>query len=449
MRILMVSSELAPLAMTGDLGEAVGALARALARRGHEVVAVLPDYGGPQTAPPPHARDLGFLGEFPTADGLAPVTGWVATSNPSRLRIVRLRCPILFERSGIYGGPEEYGDNPDRFWVLSVGAVAAVKRLGWMPDVAHGHDWHAGWLPAVVRSQSSLQDVHTVHTCYDLAMPGSAPIEWATRIGVVDDLLAPEGIEYFGGVSFTKVGLRFADVVVMSSPEAHDGEAGLAGVVRARGAAVTRIPRAVDTVAHDPKRDLGLPARFSAEATQGKAVCKRRLQAAMGLEVDPAAVVVLTEQDRATASLLPDRTTLAQVQWLPLEGLPMGLRRLAFAGADAWLEANGDPWSTACCLADRYGLVSVMPDGAEASESSYIFTPDDSESFRETLTRLVDDHAQSHRWQEDLRRRLGGDPERAVARYETLYRQVRTLPAGPPVPWALPALRDRLQALGA
>ena len=44
MRILFLSAELAPLAQSGGLGDAVGGLAGALAARGHEVVCALPGY---------------------------------------------------------------------------------------------------------------------------------------------------------------------------------------------------------------------------------------------------------------------------------------------------------------------------------------------------------------------------------------------------------------------
>ena len=46
MRIFFASAELAPLAQSGGLGDAVAGLARALAARGHEVTVLLPLYGG-------------------------------------------------------------------------------------------------------------------------------------------------------------------------------------------------------------------------------------------------------------------------------------------------------------------------------------------------------------------------------------------------------------------
>ena len=46
MKILMVSSEAAPFAKAGGLGDAVAALSRALSRAGHDVRLVLPRYYG-------------------------------------------------------------------------------------------------------------------------------------------------------------------------------------------------------------------------------------------------------------------------------------------------------------------------------------------------------------------------------------------------------------------
>jgi len=43
-RILFLASELAPLALTGGLGEAVAGLAAELVRRGHDVCCALPAY---------------------------------------------------------------------------------------------------------------------------------------------------------------------------------------------------------------------------------------------------------------------------------------------------------------------------------------------------------------------------------------------------------------------
>ena len=45
MKILFVASEAAPFVKTGGLGDVIGALPRALAKRGHELMCVIPRYG--------------------------------------------------------------------------------------------------------------------------------------------------------------------------------------------------------------------------------------------------------------------------------------------------------------------------------------------------------------------------------------------------------------------
>src|SRR5437588_1502941 len=44
-KILFVASEAAPFVKTGGLGDVIGALPRALAKRGHELRCVVPKYG--------------------------------------------------------------------------------------------------------------------------------------------------------------------------------------------------------------------------------------------------------------------------------------------------------------------------------------------------------------------------------------------------------------------
>ena len=446
----MVSSEWAPLASTGDLGETVGALARALARRGHDVVSVLPAYGGATDDPDDRGGEsLGPLGDLPTAAGPRLATGWLSAPEPSGARTVRLMCPALYDRPGVYGDPEDYGDNPDRFWALTAGALAIVRRLGWTPDVAHSHDWHAGWLSAVIRSQSDFRAVRTVHSSYDLRMAGPASLDWARQLGVVGELLHAEGVEYYGRVSFAKVGLRFADAVVMNTPESAHAREGLAGVVRTRASSVTHIPRSIDSVAWDPDRDLGLPARFSSRALEGKAANKRRLQAAVGFEVNPRAVVVLSREDPMTAAGIKNVAGGSLVQWLPLDGLPPGLFRLAFAGADAVVEPSGDPWSALMRTAERYGLAAIIAEGPDVPSDAYAYDPAEPDSVSDAVARLTAEFAEPETWSAAVQARLQRDPEHGVDRHEMLYRQILSVPVGPPVPWAEPALLNQLKAAGA
>jgi starch synthase len=62
---------------------------------------------------------------------------------------------------------------------------------------------------------------------------------------------------------------------------------GLQGLLATRSAALSGIINGIDTEAWDPARDALIPARYSAHDLSGKAVNKRALQQAMGLDPDP------------------------------------------------------------------------------------------------------------------------------------------------------------------
>ena len=91
MKILFVASEAAPYVKTGGLGDVIGALPRALAARGHDILVVLPRYGqidGQQFG----LRDTGRRVEvqFPSLNAAAHVHVHVPAE---RLRYLFLQNP--------------------------------------------------------------------------------------------------------------------------------------------------------------------------------------------------------------------------------------------------------------------------------------------------------------------------------------------------------------------
>ncbi len=78
-------------------------------------------------------------------------------------------APSLYNRSGNpYMDPrqEPYSDNHLRFALLGyVGAeLASGRDPYWRPEVVHGHDWHAGLLPAYLAARGRpAKSVFTIH----------------------------------------------------------------------------------------------------------------------------------------------------------------------------------------------------------------------------------------------------------------------------------------------
>jgi starch synthase len=290
--ILHVSSEVAPFAKTGGLGDVASALPRAVAAAGDRVVVVTPRY---QIDPTKFgfARRLRkvpvLIGdhyfEVGIFEGRLPGGGGAAT--------VFLLDHPLFDRPGLYHeGGVDYPDNGLRFALLSRGALAIARQLGFSPDVIHAHDWQAS--PSLLYARRGDEPhARTILTIHNIAFLGQFDASAAWDLGLGADLFHPHGIEFYGKVSFLKAGILFADWVTTVSPR-YSREittpalgAGLDGLLRERSAHLVGILNGADYSAWDPAHDPLLPAHFDADSLDGKTRCKSVLQRMLGLAPRP------------------------------------------------------------------------------------------------------------------------------------------------------------------
>jgi starch synthase len=301
MKIVIVSSEVAPFSKTGGLGDVAGALGPALVRRGHRVITVSPRYGG---------LDVEALGGVDC--GLVVgihAGGWV--HGVRYWRVVRegvehlLVDHAMYGRNGVYGDSSgTFGDNHIRFAVLCRAALEAARRVPLSDGqpfgedvVFHAHDWPTALLPvyleALYRPLGLFPWAPTVLTLHNLAHQGRLPGELFRDLDLAPRWFSPEGLEWYGDLGLLKAGLLSADQLTTVSPNyareiVHpDHGFGLDTVLRHRSRDLTGILNGIDTQAWNPETDPFLPAHFSAKDLSGKAKCKAALQAELGLPVDP------------------------------------------------------------------------------------------------------------------------------------------------------------------
>ncbi len=114
-----------------------------------------------------------------------------------------------------------------------------------------------------------------------------------SQLGLDRSLYQPEGIEFYGDVSFLKGGVVWSDAVTTVSPtyarEIQTPEYGFGfdGLLRSRAAKLTGILNGVDYDEWGPEHDPHIPARFSRRDVSGKLTCKQALLREMGLPVVP------------------------------------------------------------------------------------------------------------------------------------------------------------------
>jgi starch synthase len=297
-KILVVASEAAPFVKTGGLGDVIGALPPALAKRGHELMVVLPKYSAIDSA---QFRDTGRRVEvqLPSLNAAAQVYVHVPAE---RLRYVFLQNPY-FDRKELYGeGGSDYRDNHKRFAILCAGALEAARQQGFEPDAVHAHDWQAALVPLILKrgwaGRPAPLRARCIFTIHNLAYQGVFPREAMSELGLPADLFNSDALEFYGKLSLIKAGLVFADKLTTVSPTyakeivaSPETGAGLEGLLRHRVADLVGIMNGVDYDRWSPSTDPLIEQRYSPQDTSGKTVCKAAVQRDLGLAVDAEALL--------------------------------------------------------------------------------------------------------------------------------------------------------------
>jgi starch synthase len=311
MKIVHVASEMYPYMKTGGLADAVGALASALADKGHEVAVFIPGY----RAALEHKDAAGAVRKLKLkvemADGY--YSGEVRMFSPrDRLRVFLICREEFFDRRAPYGnGERDYEDNAERF-VFFCKAVVEMLRLGDIQaDIVHCHDWQAALLPVLLRHSERRHRVtlalKTVFTIHNIAFQGLFPAKAFALTNLPDELYHMDGLEYYAQINLMKGGILFADRVTTVSPryaqeiQTPEFGCGLDGVVQTRAEDIVGLLNGVDTAVWNPALDALLPARYSAVNMSGKGLCRGELMKKAGFAADArvpvfGVVARLTEQ---------------------------------------------------------------------------------------------------------------------------------------------------------
>jgi starch synthase len=291
----MITSEVVPFAKAGGLGDMVGALSAELHRQGHDVRVILPRY---------YSIDIGRMQRVggPLGVPLGEKEEWCAVYQSrlpdAEVPVYFLDNEVLYGRDGIYGtrGEPGFADNLQRFALLSRGAFQLCETLDWYPDVMHAHDWPAAVAPVCLYAREvdgEFAETGSVLTIHNLGHQGVFPKEEFRHLPVSQDLYSSAGFESPDGLNLLQAGIHNADILTTVSPtyaqEIQTPELGhgLDELLRQRSPDLFGVLNGMDYEVWNPETDLHIPANYSHDDLQGKAINKEELQEVMGLEFDP------------------------------------------------------------------------------------------------------------------------------------------------------------------
>ncbi len=294
LKVLFVSSEVAPFAKTGGLGDVAGALPKALRHRGIDVRVVMPLYSGMN------------WDALERLDGPVHVPMWWGTARAA-VRLGRLpgsEVPVYFleynryfDRPHLYGPPGAgYDDNVERFAFLSRGALELSKALNFLPDVVHANDWQTALVPVYVDTVEWARPLHgaaTVYSIHNLAYQGVADRGDLFVTGLGQEHYNSGEFEHFGTLNLTKAALRHSTMLSTVSPRyaqeirTPDFGCGLDGVLHERRGDLVGILNGIDVDEWNSAADPHIAARYTPARIEGKSACKAALQAEAGLPANP------------------------------------------------------------------------------------------------------------------------------------------------------------------
>ncbi|QGP91119.1 Glycogen synthase [Neomoorella glycerini] len=286
LKILLVSSEVAPLAKTGGLADVAGSLPKALAARGHEVRVAMPRYR--------QVKNVDYLTDLPVEmDGSLETAiirqAQLAGDHP--VPVYLIDNYKFFCRDGMYC----YPDDAARFNFFCKAVLSMLPWLGYQPDIIHCNDWQTGPIPLFLKVKHEdnpfYRQTATIYTIHNLQYQGTFPRHTLKIMALGEEFFTPERLEFYGQVSFMKAGILYADLINTVSKkyalEIQTPEYGerLDGLLRKRAADLRGILNGIDYQEFNPATDPRLAVNYDAGHLEKKKENKAALQREMELPV--------------------------------------------------------------------------------------------------------------------------------------------------------------------
>ena len=308
-------------------------------------------------------------------------------------------------------------------------------------------------------------------TIHNLGYQGNFPAASISDLGLSPTLFHPEGLEFWGELSFLKAGIVWSDAITTVSPtyareiQTPEYGAGLDGVLRDRAAKITGILNGVDYAEWSPDTDPFSNFPYSAQDLSGKRLAKRALLEEVGLplnETRPLIGIVSRFAGQKGFDLLEDIVAeLAEMDFAmvvlgsgeaPIEamframakahpekfavevGYDNGLAHRIESGADMFLmPSRYEPCGLSQLYSLRYGTVPIPIvratgglDDTVDEHTGFKFTEYTAEALLEAIREALTAWSDRAGWLKRMRRGMAKDFswDAAAVQYQRLYRSL-------------------------
>lgn len=320
MKILIVASEIYPVAKTGGLADVIYSLTNELYGLGHDVKIVLPGY-------PQIVENFEALSSKTVSEKISDIDSYeIEYGKISNLRadIFLIRSKRIFENSRkLYSG-KKFNEFLRYITLSSAAAKIATGNnpIEWRTEILHAHDWHAGMCFNCLGDE--CDDISRVFSIHNIAFSGRFPLSYWNLVSDIGHELSGYKFSWAQEFSFLEEALLNADKISTVS-EAYAEEIqsdrfgfGFQDILKKRRRDLFGILNGVDYNIWHPEQDPYLPLGGSKFGNREKSVLKSTVQQRFGLEQNDKAIVC-SFTNRLTHQKMID-TVIEAIERDPFEG---------------------------------------------------------------------------------------------------------------------------------
>jgi len=295
LKILFLSTEVAPFAKAGGLADVSGSLPKALREMGHDVKVIMPRHGC--------INEKRFKLEVAWENIETPVDGQTERFGIKKADMLK-DLPVYFvDKYNFFGGRKKvysYEDENKRFMFFDFAVFKVVELLDWKPDIIHCNDWTTGLVPYLLRTKflhhPKFKKTASVYTIHNLAFQqGNSPLFDHNSPYYHGNSKLPEFSDEKGiaSINFMKKGIIHSEIINTVSENyakeilTKDHGAGLHRLLKDKKYKLFGVLNGVDYKIFNPALDKDINVNYDARSWDKKALNKKALQKEFGLTQNP------------------------------------------------------------------------------------------------------------------------------------------------------------------
>ncbi len=290
MKILYVTSEAAPFAASGGLGDVMGALpktVKAQVGKGDEVGVIMPLYS---QISPKMREQMKYVTSYQIDYSWRREYCGIFEATVEGVKYYFIDNEQYFKRGGgLYG----QFDDGERFAYFCIAVMEFMLRTNHIPDILHANDWQTAMTVVYLRTKyascGALRNVKAVYTIHNIEYQGKFDPYILGNVFALDERYKSI-LEFDGCLNLMKGAIVCADRVTTVSPNYANElrhaffACGLQNIINMYAYKISGVINGIDTVYFSPDKGGDICYPYTDKTVkEGKAKNKLALQAELGL----------------------------------------------------------------------------------------------------------------------------------------------------------------------